>query len=882
MKILIVIPPSPYLIDDRVFPFLGPLQIAAVAREQLGAEVEVLDLTGHARRCSEPRHRESCMRSEIARARTEVVFAAAGADLIGMYALVAQYPVVKQCAQALRDSGYEGKLVLGGPHANTVGTPGYESACKNVLADGWDWVVQADQGGGGGEPGFVYLLNCLYDNEPPPLGVIRVPSRSGLKYPNDRWPYPARDLIDLESYHYEIAGERATSMLTQAGCPYACVSGDTLLATPERIFRPEEELLGQPFQCTGHMHRRGEQLAALVEQGDRECLGLRLSNGLQLDLTPDHPVLAVVGGQPSYVVAGDLSVGDWAICEIGQNAVARPVPLSPVPLSTYANGKPRARQVRTPAVFDERTAWLTGYLIGNGCIPLDGRSSLHFALSVRAKAEVVATVQACFGVAVRVTPSTQTEKMWHGWVHSRAVVDFFTKAVGVDPRDKLRVPKAVLQSPAGVVRAFLDGLWAADAYWARGKLPTLSTVSERLARECAALIHWIGDGAVIRTYDTRDYTDASYTVQPHWRVEWHAAATMHRRVGHPWVGSRVPLAHRYYKSSKSGRWHRRTKWNRHGVSRAVLEDAEPDHVLNNDRWIYARVVAKKKIGTRRTFDLLDQPGHKFVANGVAVHNCSFCSHFPGYRQLVIRSIPHVIGELRAIKGAYGIRAVMFYDDEINMRSDFEEYLEALKAEDVIWRGFFKSGRKYMRDDLFAKMRASGCVQLCTGAESFDPEVLRRVGKGSTVEDNLTFVRLCWKHGITPKVFLQVGLPGETHESVRNTRQAALRLTREGQVDFDFTVTVPYYGTPIWEQPEKFPDFIYDKKTLDFGGESPVFYKQQPGVYQVFSRTAELSGQEIVRLRDELEHDVREAAGQEPLLPEEAEAGTKVEVARGAV
>ena len=51
MKILIVIPPSPYLIDDRVFPFLGPLQIAAVAREQLGAEVEVLDLTGHARRC---------------------------------------------------------------------------------------------------------------------------------------------------------------------------------------------------------------------------------------------------------------------------------------------------------------------------------------------------------------------------------------------------------------------------------------------------------------------------------------------------------------------------------------------------------------------------------------------------------------------------------------------------------------------------------------------------------------------------------------------------------------------------------------------------------------------------------------------------------------
>ena len=45
-KICIVIPPSPFLLDERVFPFLGPLKVAA-ALEAAGVPVEVLDLSGY-------------------------------------------------------------------------------------------------------------------------------------------------------------------------------------------------------------------------------------------------------------------------------------------------------------------------------------------------------------------------------------------------------------------------------------------------------------------------------------------------------------------------------------------------------------------------------------------------------------------------------------------------------------------------------------------------------------------------------------------------------------------------------------------------------------------------------------------------------------------
>lgn len=478
VRLTLVIPPSTYLIDDRVFPFLGPLQIAAVAREKLGLDVTVLDLTGHARTCKRPRHLDECQKESIKDAAKKVLDASRTADVMGFYALVAQYPVVRQCHRILKAAGYDGVTMLGGPHANTVtsGKPDYQEALAAMLAEGWDFLVHADQGGGGGEDGFVYAMLNLDALKADGQRVIKVPSRPpGLAHPNDRWPYPARDLIDLGSYKYTIAGEAATSFIQQSGCSYAC---------------------------------------------------------------------------------------------------------------------------------------------------------------------------------------------------------------------------------------------------------------------------------------------------------------------------------------------------------------------------------------------------------------SFCSHWGDYRRMVSRSIDHVIGELRQVKRRYGIRAFMDYSDEVNLRHDFTDYLDALTGEDVVWRGFFKSGRKYMTDDLFARMRRSGCVNLCTGVESLDPDVLRRVGKGSTVDDNMAFVRLCRKHGILPKVFLQIGLPGETEQTAMNTKARLLELASEGPLDFDMTVTVPYYGTPIWESPEKFSDFHYDKASLRFDRDRPVMYKSQPGAYQVFSHTDGLTAFRIVELRDAIEREVRAKLGLAPLMPEEAEMASR--------
>ena len=216
MKIHLVIPPSAFLLDDRCFPFLGPLQIGAVARN-FGHEVKVHDLTGYKQRHPEVVHADPEVVLDDAWALLKVGVEEDVA-LVGFYSLAAQHPHVVELARRLRAWMPNIKTCIGGPHANT--------APESCVEDGFDWVVVADQGGGGGEAGFLEVLARLEGEAPRSLmgdpKIMKVTSRKGVEFEGDEWPLPARDLIDLESYHYSVVGERATSIISTTGCPFAC------------------------------------------------------------------------------------------------------------------------------------------------------------------------------------------------------------------------------------------------------------------------------------------------------------------------------------------------------------------------------------------------------------------------------------------------------------------------------------------------------------------------------------------------------------------------------------------------------------------------------------------------------------------------------------
>lgn len=206
--ICLIIPPSPFLLDQRVFMSLGILKVAAVL-EQQGYTVEVVDLSGidnyelaigdHAR--------------------------SSGAKIFGISATTPQMPATVRIYNAIRAAQPRSKIILGGPHVTLVhtafrreislGTSGRATETFARLTDLFDVVVAGD-----GEEAVLVAIG-----EGPPQVIDADDPRSDLFQTNEklnRMPFPARHLVDVGSYHYTIEGVRALSLIAQLGCPFTC------------------------------------------------------------------------------------------------------------------------------------------------------------------------------------------------------------------------------------------------------------------------------------------------------------------------------------------------------------------------------------------------------------------------------------------------------------------------------------------------------------------------------------------------------------------------------------------------------------------------------------------------------------------------------------
>jgi len=242
------------------------------------------------------------------------------------------------------------------------------------------------------------------------------------------------------------------------------------------------------------------------------------------------------------------------------------------------------------------------------------------------------------------------------------------------------------------------------------------------------------------------------------------------------------------------------------------------------------------------------------------YECTFCCHWEGYRKVRLRHTENVIVEVKVLK-AMGFGAVMFYDDEFNLvHKRTMEVCDALKGEGIKWRAFIKAN--LFNPEQARAFAESGCWEVCTGVESGSDIILKTIQKKATVADNTRSRRLARDNGIRFKAFTMVGHPGETRESIEATKRW---LIENAPDEFNVSLYTPYGGTPVVDHPERF-DIQFSP--VDYHKEE-FFYRGKPGEYQPNTSTSALSGEELVRLRDEVENEVREALG----LPSQGSAAT---------
>lgn len=92
---------------------------------------------------------------------------------------------------------------------------------------------------------------------------------------------------------------------------------------------------------------------------------------------------------------------------------------------------------------------------------------------------------------------------------------------------------------------------------------------------------------------------------------------------------------------------------------------------------------------------------------------------------------------------------------------------------VYWSG--TSHASLYRPSLLQRMRQSGCTHLVYGLESFDPGILKRLGKGTTRENNIQCIGDTLAAGIAPIPNFIIGFPDESFDSIRNTISGLIKL-----------------------------------------------------------------------------------------------------------
>ncbi len=182
------------------------------------------------------------------------------------------------------------------------------------------------------------------------------------------------------------------------------------------------------------------------------------------------------------------------------------------------------------------------------------------------------------------------------------------------------------------------------------------------------------------------------------------------------------------------------------------------------------------------------------------YKCAFCglSYMHEISRVRFAEPELVFEHLERIK-AMGIGAVNFQDDNFTMgKGRLFKILELIKPLGLKFRCHGKAGQD--NEEVYARHAEAGCAMVSWGIESGSQYMLDRMNKKSTVEDNYNVIQWAKKYGITARVFFVIGFPGETRETLDETKKFIV----EAQPDQYFVSNfVPYPGCLVWRDPKKY-------------------------------------------------------------------------------
>jgi radical SAM superfamily enzyme YgiQ (UPF0313 family) len=194
---------------------------------------------------------------------------------------------------------------------------------------------------------------------------------------------------------------------------------------------------------------------------------------------------------------------------------------------------------------------------------------------------------------------------------------------------------------------------------------------------------------------------------------------------------------------------------------------------------------------------LKHPYVSFYTGRGCKSRCTFClwPQTVGGHNYRVRSIPHVIEEVKYIQREMPEVKEIFFDDDT--LTDNLPRVEALAVElgklGVTWSCNAKANVPRKTLEILKK---NGLRLLLVGYESGNQKILHNIKKGLRVDVARQFTKDCHELGIVIHGTFILGLPGETLETIEETLQFAKEINPH---TIQVSLAAPYPGTFLYKQ-----------------------------------------------------------------------------------
>jgi radical SAM superfamily enzyme YgiQ (UPF0313 family) len=181
-------------------------------------------------------------------------------------------------------------------------------------------------------------------------------------------------------------------------------------------------------------------------------------------------------------------------------------------------------------------------------------------------------------------------------------------------------------------------------------------------------------------------------------------------------------------------------------------------------------------------------------------SCNFCGlsnmHKLGKGVVHFAEPELVYEQIKRMKEEIGIDRIAFQDDIFTMKLDrLKKILDLIKPLNIRFRCMGRAGMD--TEETYKILAEAGCDQVSWGIESGSQYILDRMNKKVTVQDNKNVIQWAKKYGITSRAFFIIGYPGETKETLEETKRFIIDADPDQYFASNF---VPYPGTKCGDYP----------------------------------------------------------------------------------